>query len=234
MTGIELSVFVLTDGESYKILPEAKDYKRIGEADTGLNTGGMGAVSPVPFATEKFMQSVEENIVKPTLTGLQAEGIKYNGFIFIGLMNHEGEPIVIEYNARMGDPETEVVLPRIESDLLTLMIATAKGELGQAEFSVSKQHAVTTVVVAGGYPGDYNKGDVIVGYENVEDASIFHAGTKLDGNLVVTNGGRVMALTGMSNTLERAIQKSQKAAGTISFEGKYYRRDIGLDVLRYS
>jgi phosphoribosylamine--glycine ligase len=234
LTGIELSVFVLTDGESYKILPEAKDYKRIGEADTGLNTGGMGAVSPVPFATEKFMQSVEENIVKPTLTGLQAEGIKYNGFIFIGLMNHEGEPIVIEYNARMGDPETEVVLPRIESDLLTLMIATAKGELGQAEFSVSKQHAVTTVVVAGGYPGDYNKGDVIVGYENVEDASIFHAGTKLDGNLVVTNGGRVMALTGMSNTLERAIQKSQKAAGTISFEGKYYRRDIGLDVLRYS
>jgi phosphoribosylamine--glycine ligase len=234
LTGIELSVFVLTDGESYKILPEAKDYKRIGEADTGLNTGGMGAVSPVPFATEKFMQSVEENIVKPTLTGLQAEGIKYNGFIFIGLMNHEGEPIVIEYNARMGDPETEVVLPRIESDLLTLMIATAKGELGQAEFSVSKQHAVTTVVVAGGYPGDYNKGDVIVGYENVEDASIFHAGTKLDGNLVVTNGGRVMALTGMSNTLERAIQKSQKAASTISFEGKYYRRDIGLDVLRYS
>ena len=234
LTGIELSVFVLTDGESYKILPEAKDYKRIGEADTGLNTGGMGAVSPVPFATEKFMQSVEENIVKPTLTGLQAEGIKYNGFIFIGLMNHEGEPIVIEYNARMGDPETEVVLPRIESDLLTLMIATAKGELGQAEFSVIKQHAVTTVVVAGGYPGDYNKGDVIVGYENVEDASIFHAGTKLDGNLVVTNGGRVMALTGMSNTLERAIQKSQKAAGTISFEGKYYRRDIGLDVLRYS
>ncbi|WP_044172059.1 phosphoribosylamine--glycine ligase [Flectobacillus major] len=234
LTGIELSVFVLTDGESYKILPEAKDYKRIGEGDTGLNTGGMGAVSPVPFATEKFMQSVEETVVKPTLTGLQAEGIKYNGFIFIGLMNHEGEPYVIEYNARMGDPETEVVLPRIESDLLALMIATAKGELSQAELVVSKQHAVTTVVVAGGYPGDYKKGDVIVGYENIEDAMLFHAGTTLDGNLVVTNGGRVLALTGMSNTLERAIQKSQKAANSVLFDGKYYRKDIGLDVLRYS
>ncbi len=234
LTGIELSVFVLTDGVSYKILPEAKDYKRIGEADTGLNTGGMGAVSPVPFATEKFMHLVEENVVKPTLKGLQAEGIKYNGFIFIGLMNHEGEPYVIEYNARMGDPETEVVLPRIESDLLTLLLATAKGELEQAEFTVSKQHAVTTVVVAGGYPGDYRKGDVIVGYEAIEDATIFHAGTKLDGDLVVTNGGRVMALTGVSNTLERAIQKSQKAAQGVLFDGKYYRKDIGLDVLRYS
>ena len=233
LTGIELSVFVLTDGNSYKILPEAKDYKRIGEGDTGLNTGGMGAVSPVPFANEKFMQVVENEIVIPTIEGLKKEGINYNGFIFIGLMNHEGEPQVIEYNARMGDPETEVVLPRIESDILSLMIATAKGELHEAECIVSKQHAVTTVVVAGGYPGDYKKGDVIVGYDSIKDANIFHAGTKLEGNLVVTNGGRVMALTGMSNTLERAIQKSQKAAHEVLFEGKYYRKDIGLDVLRY-
>lgn len=233
LTGIELSVFVLTDGKSYKILPEAKDYKRIGEGDTGLNTGGMGAVSPVPFASEKFMQVVENEIVIPTVEGLKKEGIDYNGFIFIGLMNHEGEPQVIEYNARMGDPETEVVLPRIESDFMSLMIATAKGELHEAECIVSKQHAVATVVVAGGYPGDYKKGDVIVGYDSVKDASVFHAGTKLEGELVVTNGGRVMALTGMSNTLERAIQKSQKAAQDILFEGKYYRKDIGLDVLRY-
>jgi phosphoribosylamine---glycine ligase len=233
LTGIELSVFVLTDGKSYKILPEAKDYKRIGEGDTGLNTGGMGAVSPVPFANDKFMQVVENEIVIPTIEGLKKEGIDYNGFIFIGLMNHEGEPQVIEYNARMGDPETEVVLPRIESDFMSLMIATAKGELHEAECIVSKQHAVTTMVVAGGYPGDYKKGDVIVGYDNVKDANIFHAGTKLEGELVVTNGGRVMALTGMSNTLERAIQKSQKAAQDIVFEGKYYRKDIGLDVLRY-
>ncbi|MES2516521.1 MAG: phosphoribosylamine--glycine ligase [Bacteroidota bacterium] len=233
LTGIELSVFVLTDGKSYKILPEAKDYKRIGEGDTGLNTGGMGAVSPVPFANEKFMQAVENDVIIPTIEGLKKEGINYNGFIFIGLMNHEGEPQVIEYNARMGDPETEVVLPRIESDILALMIATAKGELHEIDFVVSKQHAVTTVVVAGGYPGDYKKGDVIVGYDSVKDATIFHAGTTLDGNLVVTNGGRVMVLTGMSNTLERAIQKSQKAAQDVLFEGKYYRKDIGLDVLRY-
>lgn len=233
LTGIELSVFVLTDGDSYKVLPEAKDYKRIGEGDTGLNTGGMGAVSPVPFATAKFMEAVDAQVIKPTLAGLKAEGIKYNGFIFIGLMNHEGEPYVIEYNARMGDPETEVVLPRIESDFLALMIATAKNELHEADFTVSKQHAVTTVVVAGGYPNDYRKGDVIVGYDSIKEATIFHAGTKLDNNLVLTNGGRVMVLTGMSNTLEKAIQKSQKAAQDVLFDGKYYRKDIGLDVLRY-
>ena len=233
LTGIELSVFVLTDGKSYKILPEAKDYKRIGEGDTGLNTGGMGAVSPVPFANEKFMQVVENEIVIPTIEGLKKEGIDYNGFIFIGLMNHEGEPQVIEYNARMGDPETEVVLPRIESDFLSLMIATAKGELHETELIISKQHAVTTVIVAGGYPGDYKKGDVIVGYDSVIDANIFHAGTRLEDKLVVTNGGRVMVLTGMSNTLERAIQKSQRAAHDVLFEGKYYRKDIGLDILRY-
>jgi phosphoribosylamine--glycine ligase len=233
LTGIELSVFVLTDGKSYKILPEAKDYKRIGEGDTGLNTGGMGAVSPVPFASEKFMKAVESEVIIPTIEGLKKEAIDYNGFIFIGLMNHEGEPQVIEYNARMGDPETEVVLPRIESDFMSLMIATAKGELHETELTISKQHAVTTVVVAGGYPGDYKKGDVIVGYDSITDANIFHAGTKLEGKLVVTNGGRVMVLTGMSNTLEMAIQKSQKAAHDVLFDGKYYRKDIGLDVLRY-
>jgi phosphoribosylamine---glycine ligase len=234
LTGIELSVFVLTDGKNYKILPEAKDYKRIGEGDQGLNTGGMGAVSPVPFANEKFMKAVEEQVIIPTVEGLKKEGINYNGFIFIGLMNHEGEPYVIEYNARMGDPETEVVFPRIESDILALMIATAKGELSDIELVVSKQHAVTTMIVAGGYPEDYRKGDVIIGYDSVKDALIFHAGTKHEGSIVVTNGGRVMALTGMSNTLERAIQKSQKAAQQILFDGKNYRKDIGLDVLRYS
>jgi phosphoribosylamine--glycine ligase len=233
LTGIELSVFVLTDGKSYKILPEAKDYKRIGEGDAGLNTGGMGAVSPVPFANEKFMQVVKNEIVIPTIEGLKKEGIDYNGFIFIGLMNHEGEPQVIEYNVRMGDPETEVVLPRIESDFMSLMISTAKGELEEAELTINKQHAVATVIVAGGYPGDYKKGDVIVGYDSVTEANIFHAGTKLEGTLVMTNGGRVMVLTGMSNTLERAIQKSQKAAHDVLFDGKYYRKDIGLDVLRY-
>ncbi len=233
LTGIELSVFVLTDGDTYKILPEAKDYKKIGEGDTGLNTGGMGAVSPVPFANEKFMKSVENDIIIPTINGLKQEGIQYNGFIFIGLMNHEGEPQVIEYNARMGDPETEVVLPRIESDFLEMMIATAKKQLKDITLKISKQHAVATVLVAGGYPEAYNKGDVITGYDSIKDATIFHAGTTQEGDLSVTNGGRVMVLTGMSNTLEKAIQTSQKAASNVKFEGKYYRKDIGLDVLRY-
>ncbi len=235
LKGIELSVFVLTDGISYKILPEAKDYKRIGEGDKGLNTGGMGAVSPVPFASAKFMESVEEKVVKPTMAGLQAEEIKYNGFIFIGLMNHDGDPFVIEYNARMGDPETEVVLPRIESDFLELLKATAEGNLAEQQLVISKQTAVTTMLVAGGYPEDYEKGKVITGMQSIENALVFHAGTKFDeDNLIVTNGGRVMALTGMSNTLEMAIQKSQKAAHDINFDQKYYRKDIGLDVLRYS
>ncbi|MBP6385974.1 MAG: phosphoribosylamine--glycine ligase [Pseudarcicella sp.] len=233
LTGIELSVFVLTDGTSYKILPEAKDYKRIGEGDTGLNTGGMGAVSPVPFAKEKFMKAVENDVIIPTIEGLKKEGINYNGFIFIGLMNHEGEPQVIEYNARMGDPETEVVLPRIESDFLELMIATGKRTLKDVDLKISKQHAVATVLVAGGYPEAYKKGDVITGYDSIKEATIFHAGTTKEGELSVTNGGRVLVLTGMANTLEKAIQKSQKAASNVQFEGKYYRKDIGLDVLRY-
>jgi len=235
LKGIELSVFVLTDGIHYKILPEAKDYKRIGENDTGLNTGGMGAVSPVVFADEAFLKKVEEKVVKPTLDGLQKEGIKYVGFIFIGLMNVKSEPYVIEYNVRMGDPETEVVLPRIQSDLVTLLTATAKGNLQDVPMTISPQVAVTTVVVSGGYPGDYEKGKVIANTDKAEDVVVFHAGTAFNGNTeVVTNGGRVLVLTGIANSLENAVHKSQRAAQTIQFEGKYYRHDIGLDLLRYN
>ena len=233
LRGIELSVFVLTDGENYVVLPEAKDYKRIGDNDEGLNTGGMGAVSPVPFATAKFMELVKTKVIDPTLHGLHAEKIKYQGFIFIGLMNHEGEPYVIEYNARMGDPETEVVLPRIESDFLSLLIASSNGTLSEQNLQISSQYAVTTMVVAGGYPETYRKGDVISNLEKIEDAFIFHAGTKETNGEIITNGGRVMAFTGTSNTLENAIQKSQKAAITAKYEGKNFRRDIGLDVLRF-
>jgi phosphoribosylamine--glycine ligase len=233
LRGIELSVFVLTDGENYVVLPEAKDYKRIGDNDEGLNTGGMGAVSPVPFATAKFMELVRTKVIDPTLHGLHAEKIKYQGFIFIGLMNHEGEPYVIEYNARMGDPETEVVLPRIESDFLSLLIASSNGTLSEQNLQISSQYAVTTMVVAEGYPETYRKGDVISNLEKIEDAFIFHAGTKETNGEIMTNGGRVMAFTGTSNTLENAIQKSQKAAITAKYEGKNFRRDIGLDVLRF-
>lgn len=233
LRGIELSVFVLTDGENYVVLPEAKDYKRIGENDEGLNTGGMGAVSPVPFATSKFMELVKTKVIEPTLKGLISEQIKYQGFLFIGLMNHEGEPYVIEYNARMGDPETEVVLPRIESDFLSLLIDSSKGNLGEQTLQISDQYAVTTMVVAGGYPETYRKGDVISNLEKIEDAFIFHAGTQEKGGELVTSGGRVMAFTGTSNTLENAIQKSQKAAITAKYEGKNFRRDIGLDILRF-
>ena len=213
LRGIELSVFVLTDGENYVVLPEAKDYKRIGENDEGLNTGGMGAVSPVPFATPKFMEVVDQKVIKPTLAGLKKEGIPYQGFIFIGLMNHEGEPYVIEYNARMGDPETEVVLPRIESDFLSLLLAAARGTLNEERMQISEQFAVTTMVVAGGYPEDYRKGDLISGLDQVTDALVFQAGTREENGQILTSGGRVIALTATSNTLEKAIQKSRLLQG---------------------
>ncbi|AEI49432.1 phosphoribosylamine--glycine ligase [Runella slithyformis] len=235
LRGIELSVFVLTDGVNYKILPEAKDYKRIGEKDTGPNTGGMGAVSPVVFADENFLRKVENKIVKPTLAGLQAEGIRYVGFIFVGLMNVKGEPYVIEYNARMGDPETEVVLPRIQSDFVTLLLAAADQKLAESDFVISPQTAVTTVVVSGGYPDAYEKGKIIAELERIEDVLVFHAGTATNGNgEILSNGGRVLTLTALANSLEGAVNKSQKAAATVQFEGKYYRKDIGLDLIRYN
>jgi phosphoribosylamine---glycine ligase len=233
LKGIELSVFVLSDGKNYVILPEAKDYKRIGEGDTGLNTGGMGAVSPVPFADAAFMQKVEDLVVKPTLVGLQAEGIHYVGFIFIGLMNDEGNPMVIEYNARMGDPETEVVLPRIKTDLVKLMVAAADGKLDKIKLTVNPKSAVTTMVVAGGYPEDYKKGDLMEIPEADKDTVIFHAGTKLTESGVVTNGGRVIALTGLGRTMTAAVRKSQKMARKVKFKKKYFRKDIGLDLMKY-
>jgi phosphoribosylamine---glycine ligase len=233
LRGIELSVFVLTDGVNYKILPEAKDYKRIGEGDTGPNTGGMGAVSPVVFATKTFLQKIEDKVVKPTLAGLQQEGIRYVGFIFIGLMNVKSEPVVIEYNARMGDPETEVVLPRIQTDFVELMLAAADGELDKVTLVISPQTAVTTVVVSGGYPGTYQKGKPIVELNTVEDVLTFHAGTDQQNGQLVTNGGRVLALTALANSLENAIRKSQEAARMVQFDGKNYRKDIGLDLIRY-
>ena len=235
LKGIELSVFVLTDGVNYKILPEAKDYKRIGEGDTGPNTGGMGAVSPVVFATEGFMRKVEDKVVKPTLAGLQQEGIRYVGFIFVGLMNTKSEPVVIEYNARMGDPETEVVLPRIQTDFVELLVAAADGELNKVNLQVSPQTAVTTVLVSGGYPDVYEKGKVISAFsDQVEEVTVFHAGTVALNGQVVTNGGRVLAITAIANSLENAVRRSQEAARTVQFDGKQYRKDIGLDLIRYS
>ncbi len=234
LRGIELSVFVLTDGVNYKILPEAKDYKRIGEEDTGPNTGGMGAVSPVVFATKSFLQKVDDKVVKPTMAGLQQEGITYKGFIFVGLMKVNGEPYVIEYNARMGDPETEVVLPRIQNDFVELMTATADGELDKIVVQVSPQTAVTTMLVSGGYPGDYETGKIISELERLDDVMAFHAGTLEKDGQILTNGGRVLAITAQANSLENAVRKSQEAARMVQFEGKQYRKDIGVDLIRYS
>jgi len=233
LKGIELSVFVLTDGNSYKILPAAKDYKRIGEGDKGLNTGGMGAISPVPFADEAFIKKVEELVIIPTINGLKKEGIVYKGFIFIGLMNDNGNPKVIEYNVRMGDPETESVIPRIKSDLLDLFEGVANGNLNEKTFEVDPRFATTVMMVAGGYPEEYQKGDVMTGFELVEGSIAFHAGTKQDGNNVVTNGGRVIAITSFGNTMEDALQKSFTNAERIQYKGKYYRKDIGKDLEVY-
>jgi phosphoribosylamine--glycine ligase len=232
LTGIELSVFVLSDGISYKILPTAKDYKRIGVGETGLNTGGMGAISPVPFANNEFMQKVITKIIEPTISGLKNENIKYVGFIFIGLIKVGEEPVVIEYNCRMGDPETETVLPLIESDFVELMVATAKGKLHETDLKISTQHAATVMLVSAGYPGDYEKGKVMTNLETTNNSMLFHAGTALNNNNdIVTNGGRVLAVTSLGNSLSEAVSKSMKTAENISFEGKYFRTDIGFEFL---
>ncbi|NVM66291.1 phosphoribosylamine--glycine ligase [Mucilaginibacter sp. SG538B] len=231
LTGIELSVFVMTDGNSYKILPEAKDYKRIGEGDTGLNTGGMGSISPVPFADAAYMKKVEERVITPTIEGLKKDGIPYKGFIFIGLMNSNGEPWVIEYNCRMGDPETESVMRRIDSDFVDLLLGVAEGNLNEKEIIISTKTAATVVMVAGGYPGEYLKNKVITGTENVRDSIVFHAGTSMDGNDVITTGGRVLAITTVQDNMFSALQQATADASRIYYDGMYFRKDIGFDLL---
>ncbi len=232
MKGIELSVFALTDGKNYIIMPSAKDYKRVGEGDTGLNTGGMGAISPVPFANEAFLKKAEDEVISPTVSGLQKEDIDYVGFIYFGLMNVDGQPKVVEYNARLGDPETEVVLPRLQSDLLELFDLAAQGKLDQAQLEVDPRTATTVMLVSEGYPESYEKGKVMEGIEQASNQGVipFHAGTKLAEGKVLTNGGRVIALTALGNSMEEALQQSYKGAETVNFEGKYYRKDIGFDL----
>ncbi|MFT5677872.1 MAG: phosphoribosylamine--glycine ligase [Planctomycetota bacterium] len=230
LDGIELSVFVLTDGKNYKVLPTAKDYKRIGEGDKGLNTGGMGAISPVPFADDVLMQKIEERIVKPTVNGLKKEKIDYKGFVFIGIIKVGEEPYVIEYNVRMGDPETEVVLPRIKTDFVDLMEATYEQNLDIMPLEIDERSAATIMLVSGGYPEAYDKGKKITGVENVSDSIVFHAGTKLEGNDVVTNGGRVIAVTSLDADYKNAIKKSYQNCEKITFDRMYYRTDIGFDL----
>jgi len=230
LDGIELSVFVLTDGDSYKILPSAKDYKRIGEGNTGLNTGGMGAISPVPFADRFYIEKVEREIIKPTVEGLKKDNIEYKGFIFIGLINVKGEPKVIEYNVRMGDPETEVVIPRIKSDLLNLLKGIGDGTFSEKDLEITEEVATTVMLVSGGYPEVYEKGKEITGIEKVSDSIVFHAGTKQEGETVKTNGGRVIALTSFGENMNDALKKSFDSAEKIAFEGKYFRKDIGFDL----
>ncbi len=230
LKGIELSVFVLTDGKDYKILPSAKDYKRIGEGDKGLNTGGMGAISPVPFADDAFIKKVEDLVVKPTIKGLQEEGIDYRGFLFIGLMNDNGNPSVVEYNVRMGDPETEVVLPRITSDLFDLFLGVANKNLAEKEYVVTEDTATTVMLVSGGYPEGYEKNKEITGLETIKDSIVFHAGTKVEGNKVLTSGGRVMAITSFGKNIKEALTKSYTSIEKISFDKMNYRKDIGFDL----
>jgi phosphoribosylamine---glycine ligase len=234
LNGIELSVFVLTDGKDYVILPEAKDYKRIHDNDMGPNTGGMGAVSPVVFATKDFMKKVEEMVVKPTIAGLNREAIDYKGFIFVGLMNVGGSPYVIEYNARMGDPETQAVMPRIKSDLVEILAATANGELKGKQIEIHNDYSVTIALVSGGYPGDYEKGKKIKGLGRPNSSAIvFHAGTKDSSHDILTDGGRVLAITGKGESLEQARQAAYNCADEIQWDGLYYRKDIGMDLIKY-
>ena len=230
LDGIELSIFVITNGDTYKILPTAKDYKRIGEGDTGLNTGGMGAVSPVPFVDRFFMEKIEQEIIKPSIEGLKKENISYKGFLFIGLIKVGSEPKVIEYNVRMGDPETEVVIPRIKSDFLNLLKGIKDGTFSEKDLNISQDVAATVMLVSGGYPKKYNKGYEIINSENCEGSIVFHAGTKNDEGIVKTNGGRVIAVTSFGKTLEDALTKSNKNAEKINFQGKNYRKDIGFDL----
>ena len=229
--GIEMSVFVLTDGVHYLILPTAKDYKRVGVGDTGLNTGGMGAISPVPFANDALMKKVEEQMIKPTIDGLQQDKLVYKGFIYFGLMIVKGNPFMIEYNCRMGDPETEAVLPRIESDLVELFLAVANEKLNEKKISISSKHAATIVLTSGGYPEPYEKGKLISGIDSVKDSIVFHAGTTMNNSELQTSGGRVLAVTSLANSLQEAVTVSKRNAELIQFEGKYFRNDIGFDVL---
>jgi phosphoribosylamine--glycine ligase len=230
LSGTEVSVFVITDGKDFKLLPEAKDYKRIGEGDTGLNTGGMGAISPVPFANEEFMSKVESRIIHPTINGLKVDGIEYNGFIFFGLINVNGDPFVIEYNVRMGDPETEAVLLRVKSDLVDLLEGAADGTLAEKTVEFDTQTAVTVMLVSGGYPGSYEKGKEISGLEKVANSFVFHAGTKMHGNTLVTNGGRVLAVSALGKSRTEALETAYRNAELIQFEKKYYRKDLGFDL----
>ncbi len=230
LSGIELSVFAITDGKDYQILPEAKDYKRIGEGDTGLNTGGMGAISPVPFADAAFMKKVEDQVIKPTVEGLQKDQIPYNGFIFFGLINCDGNPYVIEYNVRMGDPETEAVMLRIKSDFVDLLEAAANGTMAEQSIEFDARNAVTVMLVSGGYPGSYENGKVMSGFGDVNDSILFHAGTKQAENDVVTAGGRVIAVSSYGNSMKEALAQSYANAEKIDFEGKYYRKDLGFDL----
>ncbi|MES2416552.1 MAG: phosphoribosylamine--glycine ligase [Bacteroidota bacterium] len=231
LTGIELSVFVLSDGQNYVILPEAKDYKRIGQGDTGLNTGGMGSVSPVPFADEAFLALIEKNIIQPTIKGLLKDKIDYTGFIFFGLIKVGDQPYVIEYNCRMGDPETESVIPRIENDLIELLKACADKKLGNYQLKISEKNAATVMLVAGGYPGEYEKGKSISGLDNLRDSLAFHAGTTIEGGVIKTNGGRVLAITSLQDSQFNALQCATADAARIYFDGKYFREDIGFDFM---
>lgn len=230
LDGVEVSVFVITDGRDYKILPEAKDYKRVGEGNTGLNTGGMGAISPVPFVTKEFREKIEARIIRPTINGLKSENIDYKGFIFFGLINVKNDPYVIEYNVRLGDPEAEAILPRIKSDFVDLLEGAATGTLKDKNIETDEHTSATVMLVSGGYPGNYEKGKIITGLDNVSESLVFHAGTKMDGNRIVTDGGRVLAVSSLGGGMKEALEMSYLNAEKINFDNKYLRKDLGFDL----